>query len=116
VTTILLVEDDADLRAALLQALRDDGYRVHLAHNGRDALALHRAAPVDLILTDLMMPVMSGTALIAALHADDDSTPVIAMSAVTSFDGLDPSLPRLAKPFDLDALLDAIARHVPHHG
>ena len=58
---ILIVDDDLDLRETLMLVLEDAGYRTVLAANGREALEVLRAGPPpDLILLDLMMPVMDG--------------------------------------------------------
>jgi CheY-like chemotaxis protein len=62
VETILIVEDDVDLQAALAEALEEEGYQVRAAPNGRQALddLLQGEEPPSLILLDLMMPLMSG--------------------------------------------------------
>jgi two-component system response regulator MprA len=107
--SILIVEDDPDLRTALAAALRDDGYAVRAAHDGAQALTLHRAEPADLIITDLMMPVMTGGELIATIRASGDTTPMLLITAVaattstqvTAIAAGDPSILIVAKPFDL---------------
>ena len=59
--SILVIEDDAATRAAVSLALEDEGYSVTAVPNGQEALHhLRRTAPPDLILLDLMMPVMNG--------------------------------------------------------
>ncbi|MEJ7732242.1 MAG: response regulator [Polyangiaceae bacterium] len=66
---ILVVDDDAGIRRALVEVLRDEGYRVTLAENGHRALqilALRRDDPPSLILLDLMMPVMDGGSFLEA--------------------------------------------------
>src|SRR5512146_3119469 len=66
-TRILVVEDDADIRSVLCEILRDHGFDVAAACNGRDALdQLRRGARPSLILLDLMMPIMSGADFRAA--------------------------------------------------
>jgi CheY-like chemotaxis protein len=58
---VLLVEDDDDIRLALVEALRDEGIAVRAAANGADALQdLRQGSPPCLIVLDLMMPVMDG--------------------------------------------------------
>ena len=59
--TILVVDDDADIRDAMCLILEHNGYRATAASNGEEALRVLRAGrPVDLILLDMMMPVMDG--------------------------------------------------------
>lgn len=81
--TILLVEDDHDTRTLLTTALKEAGYAVVEAADGRQGLEWARSVPVDLILLDIMMPVMSGYDALAALKAYPVTAaiPVIAISA-----------------------------------
>lgn len=82
--SILVVEDEPDIAALLVHVLRDEGYRVHLAENGHIALEILAATPVDLVLTDLTMPVMSGHDLIRAVRANPllQTIPILVVSAV----------------------------------
>jgi CheY-like chemotaxis protein len=66
--TILVVDDDPDARAILNRFLTKAGYGVHLAANGREALEFVDAHPPDVIVLDLMMPVMSGFEVLSALR------------------------------------------------
>jgi len=81
--TILLVEDDPDTRALLSSALKEAGYAVVEASDGRQGLGWARSVPVDLILLDIMLPVMSGYDALSALKANPVTAaiPVIAVSA-----------------------------------
>jgi CheY-like chemotaxis protein len=84
VTTVLVVEDDADIRQLFADVLEADGYRVLQAGNGGEALDLLRAgAAPALILLDLMMPVMSGAELLEILQHDPElaRVPVVVVSA-----------------------------------
>jgi CheY-like chemotaxis protein len=82
---ILLVEDAADLRELVAFLLRREGYEVHEAEHGQDALdQLETMNPAPgLLLLDLMMPVMSGLELLETLGKDDrfSSLPVVVLSA-----------------------------------
>jgi CheY-like chemotaxis protein len=81
---VLLVEDDADLRAELAEVLEDAGYAVVQAVNGREGLARLESMPApSVVLLDLMMPVMSGEEMLTELrkHESFASVPVILMSA-----------------------------------
>ena len=81
--TILVVDDEADVLDVIAFALEDAGYEVATAHNGRCGLEVMTDARPDLVLTDFMMPVMSGPEMVRAMRADGGrDTPVILMSAV----------------------------------
>lgn len=79
---VLVVDDAADNRGLLAQLLRRDGYRVSEASDGREALATLEADPPDLMLLDLMMPVMDGFQVLAHLEArKGPPLPVIVVTA-----------------------------------
>lgn len=79
---ILIVDDDVFIRDVLQTRLEWEGYRTVLAENGRKALALHRQDKADLILLDINMPVMDGFEVMQQLREQEDTTPVIVMSAL----------------------------------
>src|SRR4051794_5000198 len=113
--TILVVDDDVDLREAISETLTDEGYQVLTASNGREALDLLRppaSLTPGLILLDLMMPVMSGFEFLERCAADHSvaSVPrVIIMSAYLSMSrlletcGVPPEM-RIEKPFKVPEL------------
>jgi CheY-like chemotaxis protein len=81
--TILLVDDEADLLTVLAMLLDMEGFHVLTAPDGQRAWQLAQTEPVDLILTDLMMPVMDGLTLCRQLRSDEstDHVPIILNSA-----------------------------------
>src|SRR5579862_5399193 len=84
-TTVLVVEDDPDIREALCMLLEDEGYTVYSAENGRMAACLLSSQPPpSLVITDLMMPIMDGWELVDRLRQNDrlSSVPVVVISAV----------------------------------
>jgi CheY-like chemotaxis protein len=107
--SILIVDDEFGLAELLREMLREYGYDVTLAINGRLALEILTERKVDLVLTDMMMPVMDGAELAAAMRRSDThrNTPIIMMtslpSAVPRPDGLFNAI--LRKPFSPDLLL-----------
>ncbi len=111
---ILLVEDDAGIRDSVAECLELEGYEVSAVANGSDALAwLSREVP-DVLLVDLVMPVMTGGELLARMKADPRlaAVPAVLMTAAIPAPGApvpkaDATLP---KPFDLDALLEVVGR------
>jgi len=114
--TVLLVEDDHDVRVALRRLLEEAGYELWTAGDGRSAFAMleHATTVPDVIVLDLMMPVMDGWMLIDELkqQARFAEIPVIIQSAFR-----DPPPPHgvagfLDKPIDEQALLRAIRRQL----
>jgi CheY-like chemotaxis protein len=78
--TILLIDDDELLRGALVQSLVNGGHKVIEAADGRQGCELARSLSVDLVLTDLVMPVQEGVETILTLRRERPRLPVIAMS------------------------------------
>jgi CheY-like chemotaxis protein len=110
-TYVLVVDDDPDVLGALMEALDMEGYEVQGARDGIDALnAIGKRRP-DLIITDLLMPTMTGFELLAALH-DDPQLATIPTLIITA--GRSPEASEttgsvvLPKPLDLDRLMRAI--------
>src|SRR5207249_1817499 len=68
---VLVVEDEAAIRGALIEALADEGYDTVAAANGAIALDVVREAPPDVIILDLMMPVMDGWQFLSRCREDD---------------------------------------------
>ena len=83
-STILLVDDNKDVRELLAARLQRRGYRVKTAVNGRHALEIVQQIPIDLILLDIMMPEMNGYETLEKLQADPDwrHIPVVVLSAL----------------------------------
>ena len=111
---ILLVEDEADLRSALERVLCNSGYRVHSSASGDAALriATQTTAPIHLLLSDVVMPGMSGIELAERLVAAHPETKVLLISGqIEARDDVHLQVPSrfgfLAKPFDA---ADLIAR------
>lgn len=116
-SSILLVEDDPDIREEAAEALRDEGYRVITASNGEEALErAAEAGPLCLILLDLMMPVMDGWDCRKRLLKDPKlaKVPVVIFSGAGSVQE-EKELLRAAgvilKPFRLKDLLEGVARY-----
>lgn len=117
---ILVVDDEASIAETLSIVFEDEGFRCAIASNGADALAEARRDRPDLVVLDLMMPVMDGRATLQALRADPAlrEVPVVVMSAAPAlFDGL-AAVPEafLEKPFDIDAMVALARRWVERGG
>ena len=114
--TLLVVDDDDDIRESLSDLLTHEGYEVSQAKQGLDALAqLRKGLLPSLILLDLMMPKMNGWEFLAAQRADASlaGLPVVVLSAERSplSKDTEPQVRgRLPKPFDITQLLAVIER------
>ncbi len=116
-TTVLVVDDEPLIAMALEAALEDAGYRVATAANGRQGLERLAEAPrPDLVLLDMMMPVMNGPAMLAAMAADPElaGIPVVVLSslpeeAIRARVG-EGAAAVLLKPCTAEQVLGAIAR------
>ena len=110
---VVVVDDEPSIQELMTLILEDEcGYEVRCAANGADALEMLRELPLpDLLIIDLMMPVMDGWGLLAALRRDERTAPipVIVSSAVGYHDATSLGAARvLTKPIDYDALLAAV--------
>jgi len=116
---VLVVDDDSNIRRMIVAALKRDGYEFLEAPNGRDALDLMRAEHPDVVVLDLMMPILSGWDVLAERQREPDlmRIPVILISAnrdpeiATAVDkGICAFLP---KPFDIGTLSALVRSCVP---
>jgi CheY-like chemotaxis protein len=109
--TILVVEDEEVVRALACRGLREQGYAVLEARHGREALERIAAGPatIDLVISDVVMPELSGRELGARLAELHPGLPVLYMSGYTGEDViqrglLDPGMPFQQKPFTPEGL------------
>jgi CheY-like chemotaxis protein len=110
--SVMVVDDDEDIRALLQELLEDDGYRVVSAEHGAVALdALRAGERPCLMLVDLLMPVMDGIELIEQVRGDEKlaQIPVVVVSAASAVDPPQ-GTPILRKPVSSDVILDAVHR------
>jgi CheY-like chemotaxis protein len=117
--TVLVVDDDPNIRRMIVAALKREGYDFLEAPNGRDALDAMRGEHPDVVVLDLMMPVLSGWDVLRERDADPDlkSIPVIIISA-----NRDPEVATavnlgicafLPKPFDIGTLSALVRSCIP---
>jgi DNA-binding response OmpR family regulator len=114
---ILIVEDEFGIADVLNDILTEEGHEVRVARNGQEGLRLADERAPDLILLDLMMPVMDGRSMLQQLRVTSGlkHIPVLLMSAVpeaAALKGCDAD-GFLQKPFDLNNLLEHIERLKP---
>jgi len=110
---ILLVEDERELAGIIKQGLEEHGYSVDMAHDGEEGLYMAKNYPVDVIVLDIMLPIMSGLDILKILRKNEINTPVIMLTAKDTLrdkiGGLDTGADDyLTKPFDFDELLARI--------
>lgn len=112
--TILVVDDDAAVRELTVQALMTLNYRVIEADNGRAALDLLRGTDsIDLVLIDLVMPVMNGRQLATRIRTVEPGQPILFMTGYDDLSGTDDPFANemvLRKPFRLVELTAAVKR------
>jgi len=106
--TILLADDEPAIRTLIEAALSAEGYRVLATKDGYEALQVFdkRASDIDLLITDMCMPYIGGTELIAALQARRASLKCLCITAYA--DDYELGLPLLRKPFSREELLDSV--------
>lgn len=114
---VLIVDDDPDIRDAVGECLRYEGYDVHSAADGQDALdRLEYGLRPDVILLDLMMPVLNGFDVLEALKSRPEwkSIPVVIVSANRGYEAEDLSgaVSILRKPVNVDRLIAAVEQAV----
>lgn len=112
---VLVVDDEPTVRRFAARVLEADGYLVHEAGDGVEALALLQSTPVvDCVVSDVVMPRLNGVELLEALSLRHPGLPVILMSAYGSIQlgelGISAPCAILSKPFDPDRLLGEVRR------
>ena len=115
--TILVVEDDSDLRGALCDTLELAGYKVTATDKGQSALDKLANEEIGLLLSDLQMRPMDGHTLLKKAKAMMPELPVVIMTAFGTVQGAVDALHEgasdyLIKPFEADDLLDRVQRYV----
>ena len=117
-TTILIVEDDAGLREALLDTLLLGNYNVVAADCAEQALMMLSSQNVDLVVSDIQMGEMSGLTLLKSIKSKYPNMPVLLMTAYATIDDAvqamrDGATDYLSKPFAPEVLLNLVGRYAP---
>ena len=112
----ILVIDDSEIdRIILEEILKQAGYEVVMAADGKEGLKIFYSQPIDLIITDMIMPEKLGIDVIVEIYEEFPETKIIAISAGDEY-GLELDLdmakkfnvPTISKPFKTEEILDAI--------
>lgn len=121
--TVLVIEDEAPLRANLVRILSAEGYRVVTAADGDEGIAKVLEARPDLVICDILMPKLDGYGVLAALRARPETAglPFIFLTASADKDDLARGLQSganeyVTKPFKIADLLAAVRRRLPAGG
>lgn len=118
--TILIIDDEEMIRTLLRSALEAAGYEVTEATNGRQGLELYRHRPTDLVITDILMPELSGLEMLLALTREFIHAKVIAISGVGEEQNVLDVAKLLGarrtfqKPLSMPQLLDAVRYELAH--
>lgn len=116
-STLLVVDDEPDLREILSDEFRQEGFTVFEAENGLAALAILQSSPVDLVISDIRMPKGDGLFLLREIRKKSPTSPsVILISGFTDVDrkqALREGAQELfCKPFDFEQLKKAVIRNL----
>jgi two-component system response regulator (stage 0 sporulation protein F) len=116
--TILLVDDEANIRFVYEEEFKEEGYRIISASNGEEALHLFDTDTPDLVILDIQMPGMNGIEVLRRMKTKNSSVPVILSSAYPEFKqdlGAWASEEYIVKSSDLQQLKDAVHRYLDAH-
>lgn len=107
---ILVVEDERDLNNIICKILKKNSYSVDACYNGQEAIDYIKISEYDLIILDIMMPVMDGYSFLEFIRNEKNTTPVLILTAKDSIDDRVKGLDKggddyLIKPFDFEELL-----------
>ena len=115
---ILIVDDDSQLREAIVDTLMLTGYVCLEADGGEKALEILTKQKVDMVISDIQMGGMDGHTLLNSIHEKYPQLPVLLMTAYANINGAvramrDGAIDYLAKPFAPEVLLNQVSRYVP---
>ena len=108
--TVLLVEDEQTISTIIIDTLEDEGFRMIHAKNGEDGLKLFFSEQPDVVIADVMMPLMDGFQMVKSIRKSEKTTPVLFLTARSSLDDLIEGFESgandyLKKPFNMKELI-----------
>ncbi|HIA46864.1 MAG TPA: response regulator [Candidatus Hydrogenedentes bacterium] len=117
--TILVIDDDVEMRDVLFDLLSLDGYEVLLAADGSSGIERYRNSLPELVITDLKMPNVNGIEVLEELKNEFPDTPIMVITGVSDMTMIEEAIEHAAnrilkKPFEVDELLTAIDELLGH--
>ena len=117
--TILVIDDDVEMRDVLFDLLSLDGYEVLLAADGSSGIERYRNSLPELVITDLQMPNVNGIEVLEELKNEFPDTPIMVITGVSDMTMIEEAIEHAAnrilkKPFEVDELLTAIDELLGH--
>jgi two-component system chemotaxis response regulator CheY len=112
--SILVVEDDKDIRGAIISLLESEGYNTESAENGKEALEKLSVIPKPcLVLLDMMMPIMNGREFLDTVMKDATLAPlpILVVSAIADRTNTEGSIGFLKKPIDINVVLNVVSQY-----
>ncbi len=114
---LLIADDEPNIRRVLQAVFTKEGYTVHVAENGRKATEIAKTEPIDVLITDLIMPDMNGIDLVKKVHEMRPSTVVVMVTAYgtikTAVDAIRfGAADYITKPFDVEEIRAVVARAI----
>jgi nitrogen-specific signal transduction histidine kinase/CheY-like chemotaxis protein len=109
--SVLVIDDDPDVRGFMVTSLEEQGYRVQEASNGREGLAVLEQGAPDLVVLDFIMPGLSGADVARQIRSRRPEQPILFVSGYSETEAVKrtaPDAPLLTKPFRADALQKAV--------
>jgi CheY-like chemotaxis protein len=109
--SVLVIDDDPDVRQFIVSALEEQGYKVRQASDGKRGIAEAEREPADLVIIDFIMPGLSGAEVADRILAENPGQPILFVSGYSETEAVKriaPDAPLLAKPFRADALEKAV--------
>jgi CheY-like chemotaxis protein len=121
--SVLVIDDEEQVRRLIRDTLEEAGYDVQEARDGKDGLERYRTKPADLVIMDILMPGQDGLESIMTLRREFPASRVIAMTGGSDMIGILNFLDvakmlgasrTLQKPFEMQTLVDAVAAELTH--
>jgi DNA-binding response OmpR family regulator len=109
--SVLVIDDDPDVRAFIVASLEEQGYKVRHASDGKQGIAEAEREPADLVILDFIMPGLSGAEVADRILAENPGQPILFVSGYSETEAVKriaPDAPLLAKPFRADVLEKAV--------